>query len=134
MSQQQYNEEMMNIEFNFGAEYVYIVNTYLYVCFFAALQPIICLFAFAGFALMHSVKKCRLFWIVRRPIAGSDIMNYSMSQFIYLGPLFFSIGHFTWSNIKEDGVLENTVIPNGIAVALSVIFFVFPMNMAMTWN
>jgi hypothetical protein len=69
-----------------------------------------------------------------KAIAGSDIMNYSMSQFIYLGPLFFSIGHFTWSNIKEDGVLENTVIPNGIAVALSVIFFVFPMNMAMTWN
>ena len=90
-----YNEY---IEFETGYEYIYFVNLFLFTCFFVSLQPIISIFAFFGMIFMYWSQKYSVLSRCKRPIPGTTAVNTAMFQLIHLGPLFFSLGNFTWSH------------------------------------
>lgn len=49
------------MEFEIGYEYIYIVNLFLFTCFFSPLQPIIVVFAIVGLFVMFWAQKYSLF-------------------------------------------------------------------------
>lgn len=99
---------------------------FLFTCFFVSLQPIIAVFGLAGLVLMHWVQKYLLFNRHRRPFPGNDLVNAAMHQVIYFGPLVFSLGNLTWSNLLVDGAPKSALVPNLIAVGISTVFAVLP--------
>lgn len=94
-----YNEY---IEFETGYEYIYFVNLFLFTCFFVSLQPIISIFAMLGMTAMYWSQKYSVYSRTKRPVPGTTAVNTAMYQLIYLGPLFFSMGNFTWSHFLNE--------------------------------
>merc|ERR1711974_215179 len=82
INQPDLNAYVVNIEFEIGFEYIYIVNMFLFTCFFVSLQPIISLFALTGFFFMFWTQKWSLFNRMRRPVPGNDLVNAAMGQLI----------------------------------------------------
>lgn len=125
-----YNEY---IEFETGYEYIYIVNLFLFTCFFVSLQPIISVFALVGMIMMYWAQKYSVYSRTKRPVPGTTAINTAMYQLIYMGPLFFSLGNFTWSHFlteEQDYDADPArLIPNIISVALSVIIFILPYRL-----
>jgi hypothetical protein len=101
---------------------------FLFVCFFVSLQPIICVFALLGFFLMYWSQKYCLFNRYSRPVPGTDLINISMYQLIYAGPLLYSIGSLTWSNFFPDGIPKSALLPNLVAVGISILILLIPYN------
>ena len=109
-----------------GYEYVYLVNLFLFTCFFVSLQPIISLFAIAGMGMMYWAQKYSLFNRARRPVPGTDLINVAMSQIILLGGIFYSLGSLTWSNFFPDGIPKYALLPNLIALGISIFMALVP--------
>ncbi len=66
---------------------------------------------------------------MRRPVPGNDLINQAMSQLIFLGPLVYSLGSLTWSNFFPGGIPASALLPNLIALAISVITIIFPISL-----
>lgn len=64
-----------------------------------SLQPIIVCFAVLGYLIMYWAQKYTLFHKCRRPVPGTKILNDVLVQFIYAGPLFYSLGSLTFINL-----------------------------------
>jgi hypothetical protein len=92
------------MEFEVGYEYIYLVNLFLFVCFFVSLQPILPLFALFGYLIMYWTQKHSLFNRMRRPVPGTDLVNTAMYQLLFLGPMVYSFGSLTWSNFFPGGI------------------------------
>ena len=45
-----------------------------------------------------------------------------------LGPLIYSMGSLTWSNLSPVGIPEEALLPNLIAVGISVVMLFFPIH------
>lgn len=112
------------IEFEVGYEYIYMVNLFLFTCFFMPLQPIIVVFAIAGLIMMFWAQKYSLFYRCRRPIPGNKTVNTTMYTLIYLGPLFFGIGSFCWSHFFETSFIG--IAPNLTTCIIAAIIFILP--------
>ena len=117
------------MEFEIGYEYVYVVHLYLFVCFFVSLQPIVCIFAIFGFLMMYWAQKWALFNRMRRPIPGNDLINTALSQLVFLGPIIYSLGSLTWVNFFPEGTPKYAVLPNLIALAISVVMWILPLSL-----
>ena len=83
---------------------------------------------------MFWAQKYSVYERVKRPIPGTVTINTAMYQLIYLGPLFFSLGNFTWSHFlnEEEHSYEadpERLIPNIIAVGLSAVIFLLPYRL-----
>lgn len=63
---------------------------------------------------------------MRRPVPGTDTINVAMFQLIYLGGIFYSLGALTWSNFFPEGFPEEALIPNLIALGISVVTALLP--------
>jgi hypothetical protein len=129
MNQMELNNLKVNMEFEIGYEYIYVVNLYLFVCYFVSLQPIICVFALLGYFIMFWGQKWSLFNRMRRPVPGNDLINTAMNQIIFLGPLVYSLGSLTWSNFLQGGIPAKAIVPNLIAVGISAFMLIFPMTL-----
>lgn len=97
-NQQKLNFYTQHIEFQIGYEHIYVVNLFLFCCFFCSLQPIVVVFGITGLSIMFFAQKYSLFNRSRRPVPGNNFINTAMYQLIFLGPAFFTIGSFCWSN------------------------------------
>lgn len=75
---------------------------------------------------MFWAQKYSLLNRTKRPFPGNDFVNTAMYQMIYLGPLFFSLGNLTWSNLLAKGFPESALIPNIISTAVSVLILFLP--------
>ena len=106
-----------------------MVNMFLFVCFFVSLQPVISLFAIMGYFLMYWGQKYCLFNRYKRPVPGTELINIAMYQLIYIGPLMYSLGSLTWSNFFPDGIPKYALLPNLIALGVSVVILLFPYNL-----
>jgi len=82
-----------------------------------------------GYFIMFWAQKWSLFNRMRRPIPGNDLINNAMGQIIFLGPIVYSLGSLTWSNFFPDGTPKNAIIPNLIALGISVLMFIFPLSL-----
>ena len=83
---------------------------------------------------MFWAQKYSVYSRVKRPIPGTTTINTAMYQMIYMGPLFFSLGNFTWSHFLNESdhnyeIDPERLIPNLIAVGLSVIIFLLPYRL-----
>jgi hypothetical protein len=96
--QSELNSRSEYLEFEIGYEYIYGVNLFLFTCFFVSLQPVIPLFAMLGIGLMYWAQRYSLYNRCKRPTPGDNVVNTTMFQLIYAGPLFYSLGSFCWSN------------------------------------
>lgn len=76
----------------------------MFVCFFVSLQPIVSIIALLGYFLMYWVEKYCLFNRERRPVPGTDFVNKTVYQLVFLGPLMYSLGSLTWSNFDPNGI------------------------------
>lgn len=129
LNQMELNQYMTGLDFEIGYEYVYVVHLYLFVCFFVSLQPIICAFALVGYFIMYWTQKWSLFNRMRRPIPGNDLINTALGQLIFLGPIVYSLGSLTWSNFFPEGTPKYAIVPNLIALGISVFMFIFPLSL-----
>lgn len=113
------------MEFSIGYEYVYMVNLFLFTCFFVSLQPIIVVFAIAGLFFFFWTLKYHLFNRCKRPTPGYTSINTAMYQLIFLGPMFYTLGSFCWSHFFQD---EDKIAPtpNIVALIISAVIFVLP--------
>lgn len=124
LNQAELNTNTEYIEFEVGYEYISTVNLFLFTCFFCSLQPIIILFAITGMLIMFWAQKYSLFYRCRRPTPGSKLVNTTMYTMIYLGPLFYSIGSFCWSNFFTAKFIG--IAPNLTATIISAVIFIMP--------
>lgn len=128
LTQKELNVIYEGTEFEVGAEYIYIVNLFMFVCFFVSLQPIVSIIALLGYFLMYWVEKYCLFNREKRPVPGTDFINKAVYQVVFLGPLMYSLGSLTWSNFDPNGIPPEAIIPNLIAVLFSVLLIILPIN------
>ena len=75
---------------------------------------------------MYWIQKHALFKRSKRPFPGNDTINRALYRIIYFGPLTFSLGNLTWSNLLKEGGPYSAIIPNLISVALSAVFVLVP--------
>lgn len=105
-----------------------MVSLFLFTCFFVSLQPIISFFAVMGLGMMYWTQKNSLFNRMRRPIPGTDIVNLSMFQLIICGGVLYCLGSLTWSNFLPEGIPKDALIPNLIALGVSILMVIMPYN------
>ena len=103
-NQKEHNVFHEGIEFEVGYEYIYVVNLFMFVCFFVSLQPICVFVAILGYLFMYWVQKYSMFYRYRRPVPASDFINQAVYQFVHFGPFIFSLGSLTWSNLIPGGI------------------------------
>lgn len=73
---------------------------------------------------MYWSQKYSLFNRCKRPTPGNNHINTTMYQLIYLGPIFYTLGSFCWSNFfKKDFI---GIAPNLVAAVVSVIILLIP--------
>ena len=125
-NQGQLNDAFEYIKFEAGYEYIYLVNLYLFTCFFAPFQPIIVFFSVVGILCMYWAQKYSMFNRMRRPVPGTDVIHVAMFQLIYMGGIFYSLGSLTWSDFYPEGFNAKGLIPNIIAIVVSVITALLP--------
>ena len=101
-----------------------MVNLFLFTCFFSALQPIIVIFAILGLIFMFWTQKYSLFNHCKRPTPGNAFINSTMYQFIYMGPLFYTLGSFCWSNFFKKNFIG--FLPNIISTIISCVVIIIP--------
>jgi len=101
----------------------------MFVCYFVSLQPICSIIALAGYVSMYWVQKYCIFNRYKRPVPSSDFVNQAIYQIIDFGPLLYSIGSLTWSNFLPGGIPERAILPNLIALGISVIIVVLPIKL-----
>lgn len=116
------------MEFEVGYQSIYPVSVFMFVCFFVSLQPIISVVAMIGYFLMYWVEKYSLFNRYRRPVPGTEFVNNAMYKMVCLGPIVYSFGSLTWANFSPNGIPPEAIVPNLIALGLSVILFIIPFN------
>jgi hypothetical protein len=107
---------------------VYVVKTCVFTSFFVSLQPAISFLALIGLFLSYWAEKYVLFYRSKRPPPGSDIINSTMCQLIYLCPLVFGLGSLTWPVFMTDGTPKSALIPNLITCGISVLLFIVPLE------
>lgn len=78
--------------------------------------------------MMYWTQKNSLLNRMRRPIPGTDIVNLSMFQLIICGGLFYCLGSLTWSNFLPEGVPKDAIVPNLIALGVSLLMVIMPYN------
>lgn len=100
----------------------------MFVCYFVSLQPICVFFALAGYFFMYWVQKYCIFYRYRRPVPSSDLVNKAAYQIIMFGPLLYSLGSLTWSNFIPGGVPTSALLPNLIALGVSIVILILPLN------
>lgn len=91
-----------------------------------SLQPIISFFAFCGMGLMYWTQKYTLFNKMKRPVPGTDLVNVAMFQLILLGGFIYCLGSLTWSNFMPNGIPKEAIVPNLIALGISILLFILP--------
>ena len=57
---------------------------------------------------------------------GTDLINVAMSQIILLGGILYSLGSLTWSNFFPEGIPKYALLPNLIALGISVLMALIP--------
>lgn len=75
---------------------------------------------------MFWVQKYVLFNRCKRPFPGNDTINRAIYRVLYFGPLIFSLGNLTWSNLLTEGGPQTAIIPNLISIGLSSVFVLVP--------
>lgn len=131
LNQYELNSIVEKMEFELGYEYIYIINLYLFTCFFASLQPLVCVFAVIGLFSMHWAQKYSLFKRCQRTVPGSQTLNTAMSQLIYSGPLLYTIGNLAWSYFllpptPTTSAFQVIFLPNILCVGLSIGVMLIP--------
>ena len=126
MNQVQLNDAYEYIVFEPGFEYIYIVNLFLFTCFFVSLQPIISLFAIIGLFVMYWAQKYAIFNRMQRPVPGTDLINTAMFQIILAGGIFYSLGSLTWSNFLPGGIPRGAIGTNLASLIVSIVMFFLP--------
>lgn len=101
---------------------------FIFICFFVSLQPILSLFGIVGYFLMYWVQKYCMFNRYRRPVPGTDFVNNAVYRIILIGPFIYSLGSLTWSNFSPGGFPPQALLPNLVAVGISLLLYVIPYN------
>jgi len=115
-----------------GYQYLYVVNLFMFVCFFVSLQPIAPFFALIGYLCMYWAQKYCLFNRYKRPIPGTDFIHKAVYQIVYLGPLTYTLGSLTWSNLSPTGIPPEALYPNLVAIGFSILILIVPFPTIIT--
>lgn len=100
----------------------------MFVCFFVSLQPIVSAIAMVGYLLMYWVEKYCMFYRYKRPVPGTDFINKTVYQLIFLGPLVYALGSLTWSNFDPVGIPKEAIVPNVLAAIFASLLLLLPIN------
>ena len=109
-----------------GYQYIYVVNLFMFVCFYVSLQPIAPFFALIGYLLMYWVQKYCLFNRYKRPIPGTDFIHKAVYEIVYFSPLVYTLGSLTWSNFSPTGIPQEALYPNIASIVISVLILIVP--------
>jgi hypothetical protein len=125
-TQSEVNSSYEKNEFEVGYEYIYIVNLFVFTCFFVSLQPIIPVFALLGLLLNYWVQKYNLFHRSQRPVPGTPIIHTTLIQVVYFGAVAYTLGSMTWANFLEGSQFKAALLPNLLALSAAVLIFLLP--------
>lgn len=100
----------------------------MFSCYFVSLQPICVFITLVGYVAMYWTQKYLLFNRYRRPVPSTDFVNRAAYQVIQFGPFLYSIGSLTWSNFMPGGVPTTALLPNLIALGISLLIVILPLN------
>ena len=82
---------------------------------------------------MYWAQKYSLFHRCRRPVPGTKILNDVLVQFIYAGPLFYSLGSLVFINLLPQSLfsieLNQTLVANLIAIGISLLILLLPYSL-----
>jgi hypothetical protein len=81
-----------------------------------------------GILFMYWSQKYVLLKRACRPAPGSDIINSTMSQIIYVCPMIFALGNLTWPIFLPGGSPGAALLPNLISMGVAIFFFIFPLD------
>ena len=70
-----------------------------------------------------------MFYRYRRPVPASDFINQAAYQIIHFGPFIYSLGSLTWANFMPDGIPDEALIPNIIALCISILIIIVPIKL-----
>lgn len=101
--------------------------TFLYTCLFAPLQPLIILFSILGLFGSKLAMKFVLFRLCKRPIYCQGEIHDQLFKLAYLGPLFFAVGCFCWTDLYAVSV-SHYRITNFLMFGLSLIAILISMR------
>jgi len=82
-----------------GFDYVYLIKTTLYTCFYISLQPIIVVMAIIGIILYFLAAKYALYFWCQRPKPSSSFLYNILNRILLLSFLAYVIGNITWTYI-----------------------------------
>ena len=77
---------------------------------------------------MYWAQKYCIFNRYRRPAPSTSFVNDAVHKIIMLGPLAYSLGSLTWSNLSPGGIPEEALLPNLIAISISVVMLLVPID------
>lgn len=77
---------------------------------------------------MYWAQKYSLFNKMKRPVPGTDLVNVTMFQLIICGGVAYSLGSLTWSNLIPGGIPKSALIPNLVALGISLTMILLPYN------
>lgn len=105
---------------------MYLLKTSIYTCFYISLQPVIALLSALGITCMYFVHRYILYYRASRPRVGSNIVNKELNNILRLSLIAYATGSIIWTQIITIGALDETLLPNLIALGLGVLVLVYP--------
>lgn len=127
--QLEYNRVWEGDEFEVGYEYVYLLQTTLYTCFFISLQPIIAVLSTIGILLYLAVVRYALFYWCQRPKASSSFVNKTLNRILRLSMLAYAVGMMCWTHFAAANRLRSAMIPTVLALILAAAVYYWSDNL-----
>ena len=75
------------------------------------------------YLISYSQRVC-LYRLRKRPTPGESRINEVMYHFIFVGPLFYSIGSLCFTNLY--GSFKHGIIPNSLSIIISIFVLLAP--------
>jgi hypothetical protein len=77
-----------------------------------------------GLVLLYMAYKYSLLRNRRKPTTSKEEIHEELIQIIQLGPIFYSIGSFLWTNIVTQTFVDS--LPNILSFLVSIIIYLIP--------
>lgn len=79
---------------------------------------------------MFWANKYSLYYRCQRPTPGGSVLNTTMYQIIFFGPMALSLGNYCWSSFI--GNIDSGHVPKFVAIILSGVILLIPYKLILS--
>ena len=77
---------------------------------------------------MHWAQKFSILNFCKRPVPGNTTIHRVMFQFIYLGPLFYTVGNYIWKSYFPLALSTMIKTSTIVSLVLSLLILILPFD------